>query len=123
MPQSFSVGTDIIEIARVRDAIKRHGHRFLDRLFTAKEQKYCDKYKISERHYAGRFAAKEAISKALGTGLGKSLSFLDIEIINNADGKPITFIKGELNTEIAISISHCRDYATATAIFAKLVQD
>lgn len=115
------VGTDIIEIKRVEKAIQRHGKRFLDRLFSSKEQAYCDKHKLSSRHYAGRFAAKEAIAKALGTGFGESLGWLDFEILNETSGKPqVLFsdlLKERLNgAKLHLSISHSQDYATATAI-------
>lgn len=114
-----SIGTDIIEVNRIRDAINRHGRRFLDRLFTPKEQTYCNKHRLSERHYAGRFAAKEAIAKAFGTGFGKDLAFNDIEILNNASGKPLVTIRGEPQQHLALSISHCKEYATASAIILK----
>lgn len=113
---SLSVGTDIIEIQRIEQAIVRHGKRFQDRLFTALEQEYCDKHEFSSRNYAGRFAAKEAIAKALGTGFGKELSFADIEIYNDDSGKPVVSIQGERREDITLSISHCKDYAVATAI-------
>src|SRR5438477_181350 len=74
------LGNDIIEIKRVREAIRRHGIHFLNRLFTQREQDYCYKYKDPDPHFAGRFAAKEAIAKALGTGFGAHLSWVDLEI-------------------------------------------
>ena len=106
------IGTDIIETDRIRQSIEKHGSHFLDRLFTKKEQEYCNKFKDPAIHFAGRFAAKEAISKALGSGFGKDLSFLDLEIINEENGKPIV----QNRSNIHLSISHCESYATATAI-------
>ncbi|MBA3815583.1 MAG: holo-ACP synthase [Parachlamydiaceae bacterium] len=115
------IGTDIIEVKRVEQAIQRFGSRFLDRLFCEEEQIYCNRHKESARHFAGRFAAKEAIVKALGTGFRDGVTWLDITISNDPLGKPIvTFsnaLKQKFNSPtILISISHCREYATAFAI-------
>lgn len=92
----FGIGTDIIEISRVAKSIQHLGQHFLDRLFTFKEQEYCLKYKASERHFAGRFAAKEAIAKALGTGLNEKVSWLDIEILNGDTGAPIVILSDKV---------------------------
>lgn len=115
------LGNDIIEVERIEKIIHRYGKQFLDKLFTPAEQNYCLKYSHSGRHFAGRFAAKEAVSKALGTGIGRMLSWMDIEIMNDQNGKPI--VKLSQNAEkrfghpqIILSISHCRSYATAVAI-------
>lgn len=115
------LGTDIIEIGRIDKAISRYGPKFLNRLFTLKEQEYCLKHKMSSRHFAGRFAAKEAIVKALGKGISKDINWLDIEILNDPHGKPCvtfsnTFTSKFSTTEVQISISHCKEYATAVAI-------
>ena len=115
------IGNDIIEISRIKSAIERHGEKFLDRLFTEKEKNYCLKFKDSEKHFAGRFAAKEAISKALGTGFCDSLGWLDIEIINNEKGAPIVTLSKQAQkrfnfSNLLLSISHSENYATAFAI-------
>ncbi len=115
------VGTDIIEIERISEAIARHGDRFLDRLFTETEKKYCARYKDAMPHFAGRFAAKEAVLKAIGTGLHPDVTWQDIEVINDAQGKPEVHLSPKLSkalsiAHIFISISHCKSYATATAI-------
>jgi len=110
------LGTDIIEVQRVLQAIKRNGQRFIDRIFTLREQAYCSQYADSQTRYAGRFAAKEAIAKAFGVGFGKELAFHDVEIINNVQGKPEVFLFGKKEEGVMISISHNRDYAIATAI-------
>jgi len=115
------LGTDIIEISRIQQSISRHEQRFLDRLFTLQEQQYCLKHRESARHFAGRFAAKEAIVKALGTGFRDGISWLDIEIQNDAAGKPCVILSKSLKEafnkpNILLSISHCREYATATAV-------
>jgi holo-[acyl-carrier protein] synthase len=115
------LGTDIIEIERVKQGVDEHGEHFLNRLFTPKEQAYCQKYSDPHPHYAGRFAAKEAIAKALGYGFGKEISFLDLEILNDAEGKPIVHCSDKFKeshnfASILISISHCKTYALATAL-------
>jgi len=116
------IGSDIIEIERIRRSISRHGQKFLEKLFTEKEIAYCLQHKLSQRHFAGRFAAKEAIAKALGTGIGKHLEWQDIEILNNLLGKPEVFLSKKAyqsfeNPKLLLSISHCKLYATATAIY------
>ena len=115
------LGTDIIEIDRIEKIINRYGHKFLDRHFTKSEQDYCSKYRNSTQHYTGRFAAKEAIVKALGTGISKEIFWTDIEIINDEQGKPHVYLSPEVrnyfsNPTIHISISHSKKYATAVAI-------
>lgn len=116
------IGNDIIEISRIRASIDRHHHHFLDKLFTEHEQQYCTKYRDAVPHFAGRFAAKEAIAKALGVGLGEKLSWLDIEIRNTPEGKPFVVLSTKVKDafqqpQLLIAISHCREYATATAIY------
>lgn len=118
------IGTDIIEIKRIEHAIERYGVRFLDRIYTADEQEYCLRHRESARHFAGRFAAKEAVVKALGTGFGNGVSWLDIEIVNDRQGKPEVILSDALQSilgpfSVMISLSHCRDYATAFAICEK----
>ena len=115
------IGTDIIEIRRIMEAIERHGERFLMRLFTEKERAYCQRYANALPHYAGRFAAKEAIVKALGTGFQFEMTWLDLEILNNTLGKPEVTLSARLRktfplANFFLSISHCNEYATATAI-------
>jgi len=115
------LGNDIIEIERIAKAIERYGQKFLDRLFTPREQEYCLKHSDSNRHFAGRFAAKEAIAKALGTGFSASLSWLDIEIANDPSGKPHVRLSERSrrlhhNPVLHLSISHCKNYATAVAL-------
>lgn len=120
----LGVGNDIIEIERIRASIERFGERFLNRLFTANEQKYCLAHKDPAKNFAGRFAAKEAFVKALGTGFRKGVSWLDIEILNDAYGKPCITLSEPLKelthpSQFSLSISHCRDYATAVIIWSK----
>lgn len=120
----LGIGNDIVEVARIKAILSHHHQRFLDRVFTSHEQDYCLKRKDPALHLAGRFAAKEAIVKALGTGFSQGLSWLDIEIRNDSKGKPIAsfslFAKelfGDLT--LHISMSHCHQYATAVAIWTR----
>jgi holo-[acyl-carrier protein] synthase len=122
----LGIGNDIIEIERIKNSIFRHGARFLEKIFTEKERSYCLKYKDSHRHFAGRFAAKEAIVKALGTGISKGLSWLDIEITNDEHGKPLASLSPDVAIsfnypQVLISISHSREYATAFCIINKSI--
>lgn len=116
------IGNDIIQVTRLEGTIARYGQRFLDRTFTSHEQKYCLEHKDSTRHFAGRWAAKEAIVKALGHGFDHNVSWLDIEIANDPHGKPYPIFSESLNQiyntpNLLLSISHCKEYAIATAIW------
>lgn len=120
----LGIGNDIIEIERIRKSIDTHGLRLLSRIFTTKEQDYCLKYKDPVPHFAGRFSAKEAIVKALGTGFGEHASWQDIEILNDSEGKPSVYFSKALEkrvrgTVMMVSISHCQLYVTAMAIWAQ----
>jgi holo-[acyl-carrier protein] synthase len=117
------LGNDIIEIARMRQSIERHGMHFLNRLFSQKEQDYCYKFQDPVPHFAGRFAAKEALVKALGTGFGKLVSWHDIEILADDLGKPTVHVSDHINKEfnhpnLLVSISHGTEHATAVAIWS-----
>jgi holo-[acyl-carrier protein] synthase len=120
----LGIGNDIVEIERVREAIESQGDRFIEKLFTKREQAYCKKFNDPMPHYAARFSAKEAIVKALGTGFGEMAAFHDIEIINDDKGKPEVFFSDALNShfknpEVLISISHCKNYVATVAIRTK----
>lgn len=120
----LGIGNDIVEIERIRKSIDTHGLRLLSRLFTTKEQDYCLKFKDPVPHFAGRFSAKEAVVKALGTGFGEHASWLNIEILNDAHGKPCVFFSSSLekkckDSHVLLSISHCELYVTAVAIWVK----
>lgn len=112
-------GTDIIEIDRIKDTIDEMGEKFLNRIFTKEEIKYCEsKNKQKYEHYAARFAAKEAAFKALSFNIQNkfSVSWQDIEVANNEQGRPSLNIKNmDLNNieSIDISLSHCKNYAVA----------
>lgn len=120
----LGIGNDIIEVARIKSNIERYQQRFLDRLFTSAEQAYCLSRKEPSLHFAGRFAAKEAIVKALGTGFSQGVTWLDIEIRHDPKGKPIPFFSSKINNQFALpqiclSISHCHEYATAFAVWVE----
>ena len=117
------IGNDIIEIDRIRKTIEKHGIHFYQKVFAQSEIDYCLSHKDPAPSFAGRFAAKEAIAKALGLGFGESISFLDVEIINDELGRPITKFTDSFNQtfnspHILISISHCKEYATAVALWS-----
>lgn len=118
----LGIGNDIIEVARIKAILNRYPERFLRRVFTSLEQDYCLKRKDPAIHLSGRFAAKEAVVKALGIGFSQGLSWLDFEIRNDGKGKPSVYFSDfakELlgNQQVCISISHCHAYATAVAIW------
>ncbi len=120
MATKFAVGIDIIEIERVADVIARHGDRFLERVYTADEIAHC-RGRVQE--LAARFAAKEAVMKALGTGV-RGVGWRDIEILPNRRGKPLVFLYGrgadraeriELRG-LEVSLTHSKEYAIASVV-------
>ena len=118
---NIKVGTDIIEVARIKDSIEKLGEKFLNRVFTAKEVEYCESKKATKyEHYAARFAGKEAVFKAISPMLKNkfSIDWTDVEILNDEQSRPyVTFYKEELkNVNIDLSLSHIKAYAVATAI-------
>ncbi len=118
-------GTDIAEVSRIKSAIENSKEVFLNRVFTEREQEYCNSKKAHMyESYAARFAVKEAVSKALGTGLGKNVDFLSIEVINNESGKPYAVLYNTVldlyNSfnicSMDISITHTTDIASAFVV-------
>lgn len=118
-------GIDIVETARLRRSIEEHGEHFLERVFTAGERAYCEASKKRRfEHYAGRFAAKEAVLKVLGTGWRGGIAWTDIEVIKTPAGQPQVRLSGECaaiaeRMGIArwhLSISNIETHATASAI-------
>lgn len=120
----LGTGIDIVETARIADSIQRHGERFLARIFTEGERLYCAGMKKPETFYAARFAAKEAVSKSFGTGIGAQLGWLDIDVRRKASGEPFVVLSGEGAAtarrlgvaEIRLSLSHSEHYAVAHAL-------
>jgi holo-[acyl-carrier protein] synthase len=119
------LGVDIAEVARLKAAIERHGETFLRRLYTAAEQEYCERFKNRYERYAGRFAAKEAAMKALGTGWSRGVRWVDVEVVREKGGRPTIKLAGEARKvaegmgvkNIALSITHTADQAFAQVIF------
>jgi holo-[acyl-carrier protein] synthase len=118
-------GIDIVETERIRKLVEHHGQHFLDRVFTAEEQRYCAASpKRYYEHLAGRFAAKEAVLKVLGTGWRGGIAWTDIEVVKETSGQPKILLTGEcerIAKELGIyrwhvSISHIETHATASAI-------
>ena len=125
----FGIGTDIVNIKRMEKSIKKNGNNFKSKIFSKNEILYCEKKKNPSSFYAKRFAAKEALSKALGTGIRKGISFKNIEITNNNFGKPsiklkgstATFLRKKIKTKkysIYLSLSDDSPWAQATVIIS-----
>ncbi len=120
----IAVGTDIVEVVRIGQMIERHGEIFLNRVYTNDEIRYCQRRKEYTQHFAGRWAAKEAVMKTLGTGWSRGVGWRDIEICSSRSGAPSIVLRGAAReiaeqagiSDVLISISHCRTFATATAI-------
>lgn len=117
----LGLGNDIMEIERIGESYAEHGERFLARVLTPNEQKYCLKHQDLVPHLAARFCAKEAIAKAFGVGIGEQLSWQDIEILNDEKGKPAVSLSPKAfkefgKPEVLLSISHSKFYVTAVAI-------
>jgi holo-[acyl-carrier protein] synthase len=119
------MGVDLLEVARLEQAIARRGERLLQRLFTARERAYCERFKTKYERYAGRFAAKEAAMKALGTGWRGGVRWQDLEVVREASGRPTMALHGEAGKiaarlgvkHISMSITHTAIEAFAEVIF------
>jgi holo-[acyl-carrier protein] synthase len=120
----ISHGVDIVECSRIAELLERHPDRFLERILTAKERDHAQSIREPVPHIAGRFAAKEAILKVLGTGWRGQIAWTDIEILNNRLGQPHVTLGGECGRvakglgigRILLSISHTSGHAVASAI-------
>ena len=118
------LGTDIVEVDRIAKMIAEHGDHFLERVFTPGEIAHCRGRKESAPHFAGRWAAKEAVMKVLGTGFTTDVGWTDIEVVTQPSGRPVIVLHGTTRetadrlgiAEVLVSISHTKNYATATAI-------
>jgi holo-[acyl-carrier protein] synthase len=127
----IGIGTDITECLRIAHMIERHGELFITRVYTPQEIAYCQSRAAATQHFTGRWCAKEAILKALGTGWSRGISWLDMEIRNEPGGKPIVAVRGGVKdvveqigiTKLMVSISHCRSYATAHALALKQTEE
>jgi holo-[acyl-carrier protein] synthase len=120
----LGIGTDIVECLRIARMIDHHGEMFITRVYTDAEIDYCSTRKAATQHYAGRWAAKEAVLKALGTGWRRGISWRDIEVLNDRHGAPVVTLRGGAEEvcrkagiqQMHLSISHCRSHAIAYAI-------
>jgi holo-[acyl-carrier protein] synthase len=125
MPMDIvGIGTDITECLRIARMIERHGELFLNRVYTSAEIRYCQSRKQATQHFTGRWAAKEAVLKALGTGWVRGISWRDVEIRNEPGGKPVVAVRGGARdmveqlgiSKLLVTISHCHTHATAYAL-------
>ena len=120
----FFCGTDIIEIERVKKSIERQGDSFKNKLFTLSEIEYCEsKGNAKYQHYAARFAAKEALFKATSKLMENKYEkkWIDVEVLNDSTGRPyFNFKSDNYGLKYDVSISHCKQYATATVIACKV---
>ena len=120
-------GVDIVEIPRMREAVRKWGDNFISKIFTAREVKYSTSKRFSEQHFAARFAAKEAVVKAFGEPSKFPIRWTDIEVVNNTEGKPIIEFKGDALKlkkikkidDIIVSMSHSKNYAIASVILLR----
>ena len=121
----LGTGIDLIENNRMREILDRWGTRLKDRVFLPEEQRYCESKAVVWMHYAARFAAKEAVSKAFGTGLGPHLGWLDVEVCRNSDtGAPHVTLSAKGNAlaesrgveRILVSLSHTHEHSVAHAM-------
>ncbi len=120
----IGIGIDVVEVSRIKSSLDEFGERFQTRIFTESEREYCQKQKRPELHFAGRFAAKEAIAKAFGTGIGKEIGWLDMEIIRKPSGEPdvkltgsaLKFAESKGVQQVKVSLTHAKHYAAANAV-------
>lgn len=120
----LGIGVDVVETARIDASLAKFGERFVHRVFSADEIAYCRSMPFPARHYAARFAAKEAVSKAFGTGIGRHMGWRDIEICRKESGEPFVVLHGAavlLAEKIAaatplVSLSHTDHYSVANAV-------
>ena len=123
----IGMGCDLIEVERVRGVIERQGERFVDRVFTAEERAYCDGFKHPDKHYAARFAAKEAVAKSFTTGIGEELGWKSISVYHGERQQPLIRLDaaGEAllaqvgGTHVIVSLSHTETSAMAVAAIVK----
>lgn len=118
------IGTDLVEVARIRRSIARWGNRFLDRVYTERERAYASSKANSAERFAARFAAKEAGMKAIGTGWNRGVTWKDFEVLNEASGRPtlrLTGVAGQVAQhlgvqQISISLTHTAEIAFAIVV-------
>lgn len=126
MSAPFTVGIDIVSVRRMAQAIERQGSRFLDRVFTKEEQRYCERKRMKYENYAGRFAVKEAFIKAIKGGRGR-YSFSKIEVVRDMRGAPSIHLDSDAqklfrvpgNAKFEVSITHEREFAVGVVVLFK----
>lgn len=117
-------GIDIVDVARIRNMVEVYGERFLKRVFSDDELSYCMRFSDPFPHLAARWAAKEAVAKALGTGFSQGVTWKSVCVIHSPDGEPLVLLTGTAQKlaeslkvkKIWLSLSHTRDYAAAVAV-------
>lgn len=123
----IGLGADIVEVERIHRVLKRQGERFISRVFTAEEHEYCQKMKFPHKHYAARFAAKEAVSKAFTTGIGAELGWKSVSIHHGARSEPLVrldergtaLLRKIGGTRVLITLSHTDTNALAVAVITR----
>src|SRR5215471_19384052 len=123
----IGIGVDVIECSRIQRSIERFGDRFLQRVFTEGEIEYSMSMKFPERHFAARFAGKEAVAKAFGTGIGKTVGWRNIDIQKKGNGEPFLVFSGPAKavttergvTSALITLSHTEHHAVACVVFER----
>jgi len=123
----FGIGIDVVEVARIASAIERHGEPFLTKIFTPAERDYCESRKQAAMHYAARFAAKEAVLKALDADT-VAFAFRDIEVVRGESGRPAVLLHGRAAarardlgvTAIHLSLTHADPLAMASVVLEKV---
>ena len=125
--QLIGVGTDIIEIARIRSVLLRHGDRFAERILTEEERAYCATMAHPHKHIAARFAAKEAVSKCFTTGIGAELGWKSVSVYHGERHEPLVRLDQQGQallehvgaTHVLLTLSHTENYALAVAVLVK----
>jgi len=122
--ETIAHGIDLVDFKRIEQMLERHEDRFLNRVFTSAEQAYANSNRDSTQTLAGRFAAKEAVLKLMGTGWRGKIAWTDIEVLNNPSGQPEVTVRGEVEKiaarmgvkQISVSITHTANFAIASAV-------
>ena len=115
-----SIGTDIVKVSRIKALINQKAEKFLNKIFTEEEISYCNSYSDSEVHFSGKYAAKEAVKKALlSNDLIKHISLKDIKILNKENKAPYVVIDNIMELNYSVSISHEEEYAIAFVVIEK----
>lgn len=123
----YGIGIDLVENDRIEEIIRKWGDKFLSRVFSKSEIAYCRRHAQASVHFGARFAVKESFLKAIGTGLGRGVKLLEIEVVNEESGKPELRLSGGARQYLAgvgiknihLSITHTKNYASAMVLLEK----